>query len=255
MACDILINSMLIYGTYKMTTGINYGISNCKIIDTATSYENEKLICDAISMHNIKPLIITKFCPKDFEDGISKKVRDHITKLGDIPRVILLHTSFGDNKRNLEAFVELRKIFTGYLMGVSNFSRKEIKYLIKNGCRIDAVQLEYHPKFQPDRLVKYCQDSDIIVMGYRPFAKGDLLEDPKIMEMAKKLNSTPPQLILKWIYNKGIIPVVSSNSEEHIRNNLSFDDTVMRYNDLLEINSMNMGKNGSTCMAKYCEIY
>ena len=253
MAYSMFRNLKLVYGTHKMVDGINYGIV-CGAIDTATGYGNEELIQSAISKQNSIPIIITKFNSQDFENGIEEAISKHISKLGYSPQVVMLHSSFGSDDKNLNAYHALQRYFPDKILGVSNFSKNEIKYLINNNCKPEVVQVEYHPKFQPKFLVKYCQENEILVMAYRPFAKGELLNDPKIKNIAEKLDSTPAQVILKWLQNKDIIPVASSNSEEHIITNL-FNDTPLTYTESIELTNMNIGKSGSTCMVKYCDAY
>lgn len=243
----------LVYGTHKMASGLKYGVM-CDAIDTATAYDNADEIRNAIDrVTDHPPIIITKFNTKDFETGIDKAVEQHLSKLGRKPDVVLLHATFGDNNKNLDALVSLKTLFPTSIVGVSNFSVDEIKYLVElGGLRPQVVQLEYHPFFQPNYLVQYCHENDIVVMAYRPFGQGAILADPKIKSIAEKLCATPAQIILKWLKNKDILPVFSSNSLTNIVTNCQYDNVSLRYLDTMELNGMNIGPNGSTCMTKYC---
>lgn len=243
-------NCKLIYGTHKRDIGIKFGL-RYGFIDTANGYNNATLINKYMCEEKIDPVIITKFAPSDFDNGIEKCVEIYLEELGRTPDIILLHSPFKINNGNIFAFQKLKDIFPDKIIGVSNFSIGQINHLIDNNCHPAIVQLEYSPFFQPNNLVDFCHQNGIIVMGYRPFAKGEIFRNSELIEkFGKNISGT----VLNWISRKGIIPIISSDNETNIQMNSNYNSISLSKDNEDFLNSLDRGKMGSTCMTKYCDI-
>jgi diketogulonate reductase-like aldo/keto reductase len=247
---SILENRQIIYGTHRMTDGIVHGL-NYGIIDTATGYNNAGLINQATSQSGIHPIVITKFNTNDFTTGIDHVVSKHVDELGCQPNIVLLHGPFKTNQENLVAVNKLKNIFPSALIGVSNFDLLQTRYLIDSGFVPDVVQIEYHPLFQPKKLLTYCQEKGIKIMAYRPFGKGDILKNKTIKDLSDQYGIKPNHLILKWLWHKYIIPVVSSNNPDHIVSNMEYHNISINMDIINTIDNMDLGLDGSTCMVRF----
>lgn len=51
-------------------------------------------------------------------------------------------------------------------------------------CVVNQVELS--PFLTREELVSYCQSQDIVLEAYSPLTKGKYLNDPQLVEMAKK---------------------------------------------------------------------
>ncbi len=62
-------------------------------------------------------------------------------------------------------------------IGLCYFNQKQIEDVLKH-CRIKpvVVQLESHPYFQNDELIKFCQNNRLQVVAVAPLGDGDLAE-------------------------------------------------------------------------------
>ncbi|XWV25059.1 hypothetical protein QJ856_gp0718 [Tupanvirus deep ocean] len=243
----------LIYGTHKMTSGLDYGLGY-GIIDTATGYNNATQIRDAINRTTMYPTIVSKFNPSDFENDIETVMTNHVMDLGKYPDIVLLHSPFKTNDENLRAVLKLKKLFSDKLIGVSNFDLRQLSYLIDNNFIPDVVQIEYHPLFQPTKLVEYCHSKGIKIMGYRPFGKGLVLHNETILELAANMQIEPAHLVLKWIKSKNIIPVVSSNNPKHVAFNKFYQNVKLDEATIKKIDNLNIGSIASTCMLKFSQV-
>lgn len=58
--------------------------------------------------------------------------------------------------------------------------------------------MEYHPFQQPNKLKEYCQQEGIVFEGYSPLAKGQVLSDPTVLQIAEKYRRTPAQICIRW---------------------------------------------------------
>lgn len=72
-------------------------------------------------------------------------------------------------------------------VGVSNFEIQHLEGLKEAGLPTPSVnQIELHPFQRRDRLVHYCKDHDIAIMGYSPLARALKFDDPDLIDLAKK---------------------------------------------------------------------
>lgn len=58
--------------------------------------------------------------------------------------------------------------------------------------------MEYHPYQQPATVIDYCRKEGIVFEGYSPLAKGELLNDLTVLQIAEKYQRTPAQICIRW---------------------------------------------------------
>ena len=58
--------------------------------------------------------------------------------------------------------------------------------------------MEYHPFQQPNHLIEYCRQEGIVFEGYCPLAKGQVLSNPTVLQIAEKNRRTPAQICVRW---------------------------------------------------------
>lgn len=140
-----------------------------------------------------------------------------------------------DNIDYLKVYAEMEKLVDKGLvksLGVSNFNTVQIDRLVKN-CRIKPVlnEVECHPGMSPCKLIEFCKERDILVSAYCPLGRYDAEKkepkyffDPKVLEMAKKYNKTPFQVVIRYSYELGAIPIPKSANKSRIQDNLNIFD-------------------------------
>lgn len=150
---------------------------------------------------------------------------------------------------NMEKILETWKVMeslvdSGYVknIGVSNFSKKQLKFLLSN-CKVAPIsnEIELHPYLQQNSLVDYCQRNNIQVVAYSPLGKvgyrdiGDpsLIHDAVITDIAQQVKKSPAQVLLRWAVQRGTKVIPKSLTPHRIEENIDV------LNWTLEVSHMN----------------
>lgn len=137
-------------------------------------------------------------------------------------------------------------------IGVSNFSIQNLQEMKQYTQIPPAVnQVESHPFLAQERLIEYCKQNDIVVTAYAPLASRDrpdnlksdnepaLLEHPVILEIAKKHNATPAQILIAWQINRDIVVIPKSVSQQRLEENFEAKNIVLDSDDMAKIAELN----------------
>eukprot|EP01084_Bolivina_argentea_P248951 416554_1 len=93
-------------------------------------------------------------------------------------------------------------------------------------------QVEMHPYFQQKRLLKYCQDNNIIITAALPLGSPERPErdrsddDPVVMnnnvltEISKEINCSIAQVIIGWHINRGVVCVPKATEKWMLDQNM-----------------------------------
>ncbi len=223
-------------------------------IDTAYVYENEESVGKAIKDSGIKreDIFVTTKLPSDVKDynGALKSFEESLKALDlNYIDLYLIHapwpwSNVGQNcdDGNIEAWQAMINLYNKGLIkaiGVSNFSIDNIKNITEaTGFKPMVNQIRYFIGNTQKELTKYCQDNDILIEAYSPFATGELLANSKLEEIAKKYNTTIPKICLRFCIQNNTLPLPKSVHRERIYDNLDFDfeisDSDMNYLNSLD---------------------
>jgi diketogulonate reductase-like aldo/keto reductase len=118
-------------------------------------------------------------------------------------------------------------------IGSSNMTIPKLELLLRDARITPACnELELHPHFQQPELVSFCTGHGIVPIGYSPLGSPGRperdrteddsvdMEDPVIVELAKKHHVHPASICLKWAAANGHVPIPFSTKERNIRANL-----------------------------------
>jgi diketogulonate reductase-like aldo/keto reductase len=100
-----------------------------------------------------------------------------------------------------------------------------------------VVEVESHPYHPQWELHEYCQSEGIILLAFAPLGHAmepRLLDDPLIVDIARRAGKTPAQVLLAWGIRRGTAVLTSSVRPERIREN--FDITTLPDSALEQIN-------------------
>jgi len=119
-------------------------------------------------------------------------------------------------------------------IGLSNFNIEQTRKILKV-CTIRPVcsQFEVHPMLQCHDMVEFCQKENIVPVAFAPLGAPNRtwikdapvpLESPMVAELAKKYNRQPAQILLRWLVQRGIVPVPKSTTPSRIAENAQIFD-------------------------------
>jgi len=109
-------------------------------------------------------------------------------------------------------------------IGVSNFNCHQLDRLLRECVVKPAVnQIESHPYFNNDDLIRFCNKNDIHVTAYSPFGSDgrEPLIDGAVQEIASKRGISPAQVCLRFSLQRGLSVVPRTQSLSHLSSNLS----------------------------------
>ncbi|KAK5770081.1 aldose reductase [Gossypium arboreum] len=124
--------------------------------------------------------------------------------------------------REMERLVEDKLVRD---IGVCNFTLKKMNKLLGFAETMPSVcQMEMHPGWRNDKMLEACKQNGIHVTAYSPLGSQeggrDLIHDETVDRIAKKLNKTPGQVLVKWAIQRGTSVIPKSNNTDRIKENI-----------------------------------
>ncbi|KAE9448285.1 hypothetical protein C3L33_19839, partial [Rhododendron williamsianum] len=109
-------------------------------------------------------------------------------------------------------------------------------------------QIETHPYFQRDSLVKFCQKHGICVTAHTPlggatantewFGSVSCLDDPILKGLAEKYKKTVAQIVLRWGIQRNTVVIPKSSKLERLEENIKVSDFELTKEDMDLIKSI-----------------
>ena len=85
-------------------------------------------------------------------------------------------------------------------------------------------QIECHPYLTLKPLRTFCNNLSIEVTAWSPLGRGNVLNDPLIVDLAKKYGKTPAQIVLRYELQDNLIVIPKSVHKERIIENADIFD-------------------------------
>jgi diketogulonate reductase-like aldo/keto reductase len=125
-------------------------------------------------------------------------------------------------------------------IGVSNYSIRELNELLDKSDIVPAVnQVEFHPFLYQEELLRFCKNNKIQLEAYSPLTRGKRLNHPNILELAKKYNKTPAQVLIRWSLQHNVVVIPKSIHEARIKENSQVFDFQLEPKDMKLLDSLN----------------
>ncbi|MYY27286.1 aldo/keto reductase [Elizabethkingia anophelis] len=254
------------FGTYKsmQAEGVDAIINalhrGYRLIDTASIYENESMVAEAIKKSEVprSEIILTTKLWRDnlgyrqakeaFQASLDRLKLEYID-------LYLIH--WPANKKNYEnwqrvnadtwrAFEELQEDGKIRSIGVSNFWQTHLEELFQTARVIPSVnQIEFHPGYWQPELTDFCQKNSIAIESWSPLARGKIFENKVLQKIAGKYNKSVSQICLRWVIQHDIIVIPKSSIHKRIEENIDIFDFNLSEEDIKIIDKLpQMGFSG-----------
>jgi diketogulonate reductase-like aldo/keto reductase len=153
--------------------------------------------------------------PFAFQPGDEQDPRDSSGKVIYDSTVTLL-----DTWRALEGLVDDGRCKA---IGLSDVSLEQAKGIV-DVARIKpaVIHVESHPYLPEWELLNYCKQNGIVLQAFAALghsSEPNLLEDPVITAIAKRINRRPAQVLLAWAIQRGTAPLTTSKTPSRIKEN------------------------------------
>ncbi len=220
-------------------------------IDTAEMYGNEREVAQAIRDSGIPraDVFVTSKLNNGFhahDDALAAFDRSLAVMKLEYLDLFLIHwplPGVGDFVETWKALEEIYRSRRVRAIGVSNFKPHHLERLARETEVTPAVnQIEIHPYFIQDDVRAYDKAHGIATEAWSPIAQGEVLDDPTIGQIARRLNRTPAQVTLRWHIQRGDIVFPKSVTPARIAENFALFDFELSDGDMLAISGLH--RNG-----------
>lgn len=217
-----------------------------RLIDTAQSYGNEEAVGKAIKETSIprnELFITTKVWVSNYgyekakasiEESLKKMQLDYID-------LALLHQPFNDYYGAYKALEDLYKDGKIKAIGVSNFYPDRLVDLaIFSDIKPAVNQVEVNVFHQQITAQTYNEKYNVQMEAWAPFAEGrnDMFTNPELKAIGDKYGKSIAQVILRWLVQRGIVPLAKSVKKERMQENIDIFDFELSDEDMAVITKM-----------------
>jgi len=201
-------------------------------IDTAQIYENEADVGLGLRDADVDRdavFLTTKIWPDNFEyRKLIASTDESLRKLkAEFVDLLLLHWPNDDVEleESLDALQEVQHAGKARHIGVSNFTPSLLRRALEIAPGLVNNQVEYHPYLSQEKLLDVVRERGLFLTAYSPIARGTVLDENVVQEIAEAHGKSPAQVVLRWhLQQDRVAAIPKAASAEHRRSNLDVFD-------------------------------
>lgn len=220
-------------------------------IDTAQMYRNEAGVGEAFrdsGLDRAEVFITTKLnnnahdhevVPDAFDRSLEELAMDHVD-------LFLIHwpmPDVGDYLETWRAMEEVHASGRAKAIGVSNFGVHHLQRLLDAGATVPAVnQIEAHPWLPQNELRAFGSGHGILTEAWSPIARGRILDDAAVVEVAERHGRTPAQVVLRWHIERGDVVFPKTVHRDRLEENFALFGFSLDGSDMAAIDMLDRGE-------------
>lgn len=220
-------------------------------IDTAQSYFNEEEVGEAILESGIdrKEIFLTtkvwidNYGDNKTYDSVIESLRKLKTNYVDL---LLLHQPIGDYYGAYRDLERLYKEGKAKAIGVSNFYPDRLVDILHfSEIKPMVNQIEVNVFNQQIEAKQWADKYDVLLEAWAPFAEGrnGMFTNETLVKIATKHNRSVAQIILRWLYQRGIVSLAKSIHENRIKENFDIYSFSLDESDMELIKTLDTKKS------------
>lgn len=239
------------FGTYKLNGAAGVEVMKSALsvgyeaLDSAFNYENEGAVGRAArdGGRDRKDLRIASKLPgrhHTYDDALTTIEESLYRAQLDYYDLYYIHWPNPKQGKYVEAWkalIEAKKRGQIRSIAVCNFLPEHLERLeAETGVLPSINQIELHPYFPQDEMRKWNQDHGILTQAWSPLGRAsDLLTNPLLEKIAKRVGKGVGQVILRWHHQLGSVPIPKSATPERQIENMSIFDFTLTDEDMVTI--------------------
>jgi len=140
-------------------------------------------------------------------------------------------------------------------IGICNMGTTPIRDLLTYArIRPTVLQVELHPRLAQQKLLRYCSQEDIAVTAFSSFgadsyvpigmatANESMMDNAKVVEIAKATEKSPAQVLLRWAVQRGTIVIPKTSKAERLSENADIFEFELTQDQMSQIDSLDEGR-------------
>lgn len=221
-----------------------------RYIDTSRYYGNEDAVGRALARSSVPrsdvwvttKLLHPKTPPQpDLALELEKSLRLLQTDYVDL---LLIH--WPNPQVSLEwalgEFAKLREQGKTRTIGVSNFPTGLLRQALEIVRDLAANQVEYHPYLDQRPLLNLMRERGLVLIAHSPLARGTVLNDPVLQEIATRRKLSVAQVVLRWlVQQERVVAIPGVVNVEQLRDNLKVLDVTLTSDEMTAISVLARG--------------
>jgi len=139
----------------------------------------------------------------------------------------------------MEALLDTGKVRA---IGICNYTMIPLLDMLAY-CKVTpaVLQMEIHPYYNRAELIQFARSKGIHIEAYGSLGSGkaDLMSDPKVKEIAKKLHTTEAKVLLRWALEHRYTIIPKSSNAKRLKENFELYDFRLDQEDMKALDNMN----------------
>jgi 2,5-diketo-D-gluconate reductase B len=219
-------------------------------IDTAERYRNETEVGEGLR-HGMRAaglaredvFVTTKvyhdrLAAADFERSFEQSLKNLELSWVDL---LLIHwpNPKVPLKETLDVLCKARRDGRAKHVGVANFTTSLLQDAVKLASEpLVTNQIEVHPFIDQDKVLAMCRAHGLAVTAYCPLARGKVRGNDVLARIGKAHGKTSAQIALRYLVQRGIIPIPRTSKADHLAANLAIFDVTLSDAEMTEIGGL-----------------